>query len=136
MDIDNWREEFLVGIKSIDEQHKELFAQMDALTLALYKGQALQKVTELIKFLDEYTVFHFNHEEELMMKYTYPDMPKHIEQHEKFKSMLFSFKSEFNKSGFSHNLALRLEQEIIGWYKNHILVIDKKMSAYLEDKIQ
>ncbi len=135
MDINNWKEEFLVGIKSIDEQHKELFAQMDALTLALYKGQAVKKVSELIEFLDGYTVFHFDHEEELMTKYAYPDMPKHIEQHKKFKSMLFSFKSEFAKSGFSQNLALRLEKEIIGWYKNHILVVDKKMSGYLKEKI-
>jgi len=135
MDIENWKEEYLVGIESIDEQHKKLFARMDALTLALYKGQAVSEIEELVDFLDEYTVYHFNHEEDLMMKYRYPDMLKHIELHKKFKSILFSFKSEFNKRGPSHNLALRLEKEIIVWYKNHILIVDKKMSMYLNEKM-
>ena len=135
MDLDNWKEEYLVGIKSIDEQHRRLFAQMDALTLALYKGQAASAIEEMIDFLDEYTEEHFNHEEELMMKYRYPEMQKHKELHDKFRSILFSFKSEMSQSGPSHNLALRLEQEIIGWYKNHILGIDKKMSLHLKNKL-
>ena len=63
-----WKEEYKVGIDKIDEQHRQLFDKIEQLLEIAKSGDKRsnqQKCMEIIDFLVDYTVFHFNTEEAL-----------------------------------------------------------------------
>ena len=57
-----WRDEFLVGVAEIDEEHKELVASMNRLA-AKIKSEDPSGIDEILAFLEDYVRFHFDNEE-------------------------------------------------------------------------
>ena len=49
-----WREDLAVGVKSIDEQHQELFRRINSLLEACNLGKGREEVASVIAFLGEY----------------------------------------------------------------------------------
>ena len=69
-----WKEEYKVGIDKIDEQHRQLFDKIEQLLEIAKSGDKRsnqQKCMEIIDFLVDYTVFHFNTEEALQRERKY-----------------------------------------------------------------
>ena len=83
-----WDKSLAVGVKFIDEQHQELFRQVNALLEAILKNQGKEEVGKLLAFLGKYTVEHFGAEEKVMFQYKYPDLIKHTKQHADFIAAL------------------------------------------------
>lgn len=80
-----WDEQYSLGIKSIDDQHKELIniigTLSDLLTSAIEGQDIYDPMTEIITSLTNYTIYHFNYEEELFAKYGYEDAAAHTKEH-------------------------------------------------------
>jgi len=93
-----WKEEYSVGIKTVDEQHKELFARINKLFDEIPKGNK-DAVLEMLDFLQDYTIFHFNAEQDLMSRAKYPGLEEHKKQHEWFKEQIRSFQEEVQNKG-------------------------------------
>src|ERR1035438_882051 len=72
-----WKNEYVVGIGSIDAQHQGLFAIGRELYAAMTAGQGKSVLARILARLVQYTTVHFAHEERLMQLYHYPDFAKH-----------------------------------------------------------
>ena len=79
-----WTDNLAVGNKKIDDQHKELFRQINALYDACSRGEGKKSLSELVNFLENYVVEHFSSEEELMRKSNYPGYDVHKRSHQEF----------------------------------------------------
>lgn len=121
-----WRDEYSVGIDTIDSQHKILFEignkAFKALkddTISNYNGD----ITAILEELKNYTIFHFKTEEEYMISINYKMYLSHKIEHDNFIQKLNEL-SEIDNS--SNNLAhlQGLVKFIVKWIFDHILKSD------------
>ncbi len=58
----------ITGNKTIDSQHQELIDRIRQFVAACESGDSKIKAIKMLDYLDEYTNFHFQEEEELQRK--------------------------------------------------------------------
>ena len=78
-----WKDDYSVGIDSIDQQHKKLLSLINQLQTAVDYSTGEQFEREALDELVEYTKTHFTYEEGMMRDNDYPDFEAHKRQHEK-----------------------------------------------------
>lgn len=64
----------ITGNKTIDSQHQELIDRIRQFVAACESGDSKIKAIKMLDYLDEYTNFHFQEEEELQKKVSYPEI--------------------------------------------------------------
>ena len=95
MALIEWIADFSVGVKEIDNQHKQLVKMINELHQAMISGKGSKRVEDIISGLAEYTVYHFETEEKLFDKFDYPETDSHKQTHIDFVKKVSAFKSEF-----------------------------------------
>ncbi len=127
-----WSEELSVGIKSIDSEHKKLISMVNELNHLVLVGDRIAAAGTALSALVEYTVVHFQNEENLMKKFAYPDYEKHRDEHEKLKARVMEFQSRLSsgKAGFTIELIKFLHD----WLVNHIRGTDMAYRKFFIEK--
>ncbi len=126
----DWNDNFLIGIRECDIQHKKLVnmfnALHEAIRLNIEKKAIEEALYSLVKYFDE----HFKLEEELMEKGGYPEVEEHKEEHKNFKEKLNNMLQSYQEKG---NITLREMLKFFkNWWINHILIMDKKYGIFLK----
>ena len=85
-----WSKELEVGIGEIDEQHKWLVDLTNRLHDALEADADLEKTSEILESLMDYTMNHFIVEEDLFLRLGYPETDAHKAEHNKFTGQIMS----------------------------------------------
>jgi len=122
-----WRNEFLLGIEKIDEQHKKLF-QIASDIHALMKNKLVtdkyDQILILISELKDYTVFHFTSEEEYMKSIEYRKLFSHKVEHDDFIEKINNV--DLDKVDLDHQqYLLEILEFVVNWISVHILETDK-----------
>jgi len=128
----NWSQEFSVENRLIDEQHKMIFEYTNKLHDAIQRGKSKEIVDDLIIKLVDYSRNHFADEEMMMENSNYPDIGKHIAEHDEFIAKVTDYRNNFNLS--SMMTAIDILNFLKDWLTNHILVTDKKYAPYLKGR--
>lgn len=129
-----WSEELAVGYQKIDEQHQELIHRFNAFLEACNEHRGKEHLNELYKFLDSYVVLHFQEEERLMKRYSYPDFPAHHKEHQEFISRLAALEAELEKAGPTIGVLIHTNKALLYWLTTHIKLIDVALGRFLADK--
>jgi hemerythrin len=132
MALIEWKEEFSVGVATIDEQHKRLIALMNGLHDAMAAGAANTVMDKTLADLIDYTVYHFGTEEKLFAQYQYPQAAVHKNQHDDLTKTAKKLQSEF-KTGKTL-ITLETMHFLRSWLNDHILQVDKAAGKYLAGK--
>ena len=127
-----WSEDLSLGIKEIDDQHKELFRQMDIFINAINAGKGKDEVGEIIDFLENYVIEHFGMEEKKMLSLNYHNYPAHKSLHTTFMTSLWNIKQSYEKSGGTSMNVVLLNTQLNGWLKNHIANVDQDLGVFLK----
>lgn len=127
-----WKQEYSVGIDSIDQQHKKLLGLINQLQTAVDFSTGEQFEREALDQLLDYTKTHFSYEEELMEANGYPDFESHKAQHEKMITRVGEVLAEYEKDRDTamKNAVIYLKD----WLINHINGTDKAYSSFLIGK--
>ena len=127
-----WREEFSVGIASIDRQHQRMIELINQLEEGVRTHQESKTVRSVLSELVTYTTNHFRTEEALMKSYKYPGYAQHRVEHETLVDRVNDFRRKFESGTLTdaHDLASFL----MGWLESHILGTDKSYGPYLVEK--
>ena len=127
-----WKDEYSVGIESIDMQHRKLLSLINSLQTAVYFSTGEEFEHQALDELVDYTKTHFSYEEGLMEQNDYPDFEPHKAQHQqmiaKVEEVLAGY--EQDKDTAMRNAANFLKD----WLINHINGTDKQYSAFLIGK--
>ncbi len=127
-----WKDDYSVGIDSIDQQHKKLINLINQLQTAVDYSTGEQFEQEALDELVDYTKTHFTYEEGLMRDNDYPDFEPHKAQHEKMFKKVGEVLAEYEKD---HDTAMSNAAEYLkDWLINHINGTDKEYSSYLISK--
>lgn len=132
MAIYSWQDEYSIGIKEIDEQHKELVKMIDELYTAMVKRQDQQVLGDILARLVDYCNVHFAAEEALMQSHGYPYYRQHKEIHEKMSARVQALQKCF-KAGKT-DLTIPTSLFIKEWLDKHILGTDQKFATFLKTK--
>lgn len=134
MQCARWNDDYSLGIKQIDNQHKWLFGLMNKFCSALEKnpsrktslGRKTQEVDvqEIINGLKQYADDHFTLEEKYFEEFNYPKKLEHMAQHEVFRLKTHMLQEELDKG--NESVALETMQFISNWFVSHILSSDKE----------
>jgi len=127
-----WRESFSVGVKEIDNQHKELFIRVNHLLDACSKGKGKDEVTNVLDFLGSYVITHFKDEEALQLKHEYPDYGMHKELHSQFIQEVTELRTKLQTEGSTLALVLEINRKVIDWLVNHIGKYDKELGKFIQ----
>ncbi|MDA9983424.1 bacteriohemerythrin [Gammaproteobacteria bacterium] len=127
-----WKDSYSVGIKTIDEEHKNLLRLINNLQSAVryYTGEEFERraLAELI----EYTKVHFAREEDLMKKYGFPGYEEHKRQHVEMTARAQKMVSRYEQDalGAMDEISTFLRD----WLINHINGTDQQYSEFLISK--
>ncbi|WP_022851995.1 bacteriohemerythrin [Limisalsivibrio acetivorans] len=129
-----WSSELETGIKQFDDQHKKLISIINELYDGIQKGQDKKALEKTLNELVEYTVYHFDSEEEAFRKHGYPDAHTHRDVHESLKSKVMEFMENY-ESG-REVIGFNLLSFLQDWVKNHIIKVDKKYAPFLKSNMK
>ena len=134
MGIMEWKEEYSVGIKEIDQQHKVLFEMANKLYDAMKTGKGKGVLEELLKELVKYTMYHFSAEEALFSKYGFSKAEEHKKEHAELKTKVDKLLKDVDAGRTS--ITIDVFSFIKDWISVHILQKDKIYAAELADKVK
>lgn len=92
-----WREQMSVANTLIDNEHKYLIDQINALEIALNTKDNHDILVETLNHLVSYTKTHFDHEESIQRKIHYPQLDEHTLEHKKLMQNLYAIKKRLDK---------------------------------------
>ena len=126
-----WSRVLSIGVEEVDEDHRKLVTIFNILNHAVTEGEPADYLAAVLEELINCTVWHFSHEERLMLKYRYDDMADHKEEHRALIASAKALQQEILEKG------TRLADEHIAflerWLTEHILTADMRLGSFLAE---
>lgn len=124
-----WDNTLSVGIPEIDEDHRRLVDLFNILKRSALEGDPTTYIEAVMEELISCTVWHFKHEERLMLKYGYDGMQEHQSEHEE----LIASAKELQQKLLQEDTELSSEdiEFLEHWLTGHILGTDMDLGSYL-----
>lgn len=124
-----WGKILSVGVDEIDEDHRKLIHIFNILNHAVVKGESPEYLVATLEELINCTVWHFSHEERLMLKYRYPEIEEHKAEH---RELIESAKELQQKVLQSDKPVAEEHIEFLErWLTEHILTADGRLGSFL-----
>ena len=120
-----WQDSYCIGVEEIDRQHKELVLMISGLQATLAHGDINKEVGKALRFLVDYTKFHFADEEKFMQSINYEELPHHKELHKKLINEVVLVLVDLKKGKTLDPLAFI--DFLVNWLINHVRYEDKKI---------
>ncbi|WP_169304183.1 bacteriohemerythrin [Deferribacteres bacterium DY0037] len=127
-----WTKEMELGVKIFDDQHKKLVQMINDLYDTMQQNKGADALLKILNDLVEYTVYHFDNEEEMFAKYNYSRQKEHIKIHTDLKNTAVELREKIlaGEAVVGFNVIRFLED----WLMNHILGEDKKYAELFKSK--
>ena len=124
-----WTPAMATGVATVDEQHRELFRQINLIEDAMRHGQGKDLVETTLNFLADYALRHFAMEEQHMNETNCPVAAENKKAHDQFLAKFRELRGKLDASGGSTVLALEIHDFLGNWLVNHIHKIDCQMQT-------
>ena len=120
-------EKYILGLaKKLDEDITKLLDTNDNLSVTK------AAVFCAMDYLDEYTNFHFQAEEELQKKVSYTELAKHQEKHDEFKKSIQELYDFLNENeGPNEQFIEQVKINVVDWLFKHIKTFDRSVAEYI-----
>ena len=125
-----WSNDYSVGIRLIDNDHKDLVDTVNDLHDAVQAQQADEAVTRALAMLATYVQEHFAREEKLMADYGYPGLAAHKAQHAALHRKVHAIRLVHVGAPLRLDPA-RLLDFLRDWLVRHILQSDLQYVPYM-----
>lgn len=127
-----WREDYSVGIESIDNDHKRLLNLINQLQTAAHYQTGREFEREAFDALVDYTKHHFNREEVLLETHGFPGYSAHKAEHAQMIAKVDAMLEEYKSN--PQQTVEQAVQFLKNWLIGHINGTDKQYSQFLRDK--
>ncbi|MCK5649431.1 MAG: hemerythrin family protein [Gammaproteobacteria bacterium] len=128
-----WDQSLSVQVQEIDDDHRKLVDLFNILNHAVAEGDAKNYIEAVLEELICCTVWHFRHEERLMLKYGYEGLVEHRTEHQELIDSAKALQQKLlreNKTISGENIEF-LEY----WLTGHILGADMQLGTYLGEEM-
>ena len=124
-----WDEILSVGVDEIDEDHRKLVNIFNSLNHSVMAEESSDYLAATLAELINCTVWHFSHEERLMLKHRYEGIEEHKAEHRELIKSAKELQQEIlqaDKPVVDEHIEF-LER----WLTEHILTADLRLGSYL-----
>ncbi len=124
-----WDKILSVGVDEIDDDHRKLIHIFNILNHAIMDRESKEYLAATLEELVNCTVWHFSHEERLMLKYRYRELDEHKAEHQELIQSAKELQQTIVESDkpFAEEHIQFLER----WLTEHILTADGRLGTYL-----
>jgi len=128
-----WGHVLSVEVDEIDEDHRKLVKIFNILNHAVTEGESQEYLAAVLKELVNCTVWHFSHEERLMLKYGYDGIEEHKAAHQQLIDSALELQQKILQA--DKTMADDDIEFLERWLTEHILTDDMRLGAYLSQVI-
>lgn len=125
MTLIDWKDEFSLGVASVDHEHSELIALINTLYLAAESGCSQDEVVESLGEIYAQIAAHFALEEKFMRDNAYGAYAEHKTDHEALLDQLRDIMDRVEDDGRYDKD--RLSRELEQWFTNHFRTHDARL---------
>ena len=129
-----WNDSLITGIYMIDAQHKILINKVNKLESFIQNENSFDNLSILLDELLEYTIYHFEMEEELFNDSKYSEKDSHLKEHAAFSNYIKGFLDVKNRDNILE--AKNLLKYLNNWIVYHIKEVDMKYVPFLKEKME
>lgn len=124
-----WSNVLSVGVDEIDEDHRKLVKIFNVLNHSVMERESPEYLAAVLEELINCTVWHFSHEERLMLKHGYEGLADHKAQHQELIKSAKQLQQEILQADkpVAEEHVVFLER----WLTEHILTTDMRLGSYL-----
>lgn len=126
-----WDDSLSVDGGEIDEDHRRLVDLFNILSRSVEEGDATEYIDAVLEELISCTIWHFRHEERLMVRYQYDGIESHKAEHndliEGVRAMQVMLREE-NRLPTSEDF-----EYLADWLTSHIVGQDMRLGFYLAE---
>jgi hemerythrin-like metal-binding protein len=129
----NWSNEWKVGVRLFDSDHKRIFELINDLHESIVAGIDAARLNEALDVLDTHIAAHSKHEEDYFDNTGYPNASRHRGLHKAYSDAMANFRAEITHAATS---AQKVELLLIhkGWHLLHLQEEDKELGKFLTSK--
>jgi hemerythrin-like metal-binding protein len=125
----SWGRDLSVEVDEIDEDHRKLISIFNILNHAVTEGEPPEYLAAVLEELVNCTIWHFSHEERLMLKHGYEGLEEHKAIH---RELIKSVRKLENRILRADETLTDEDIEFLEvWLTEHILTEDMRLGAYL-----
>ncbi len=126
-----WDNSLSVQIDEIDDDHRKLVDLFNRLNHSVVDGDSIDYINAVLEELISCTVWHFRHEERLMIKHNYAGYIEHRDEHQDLIDSAVALQQKCIEEG---RLISAEEIEFLErWLTGHILGIDMDLGTFLAE---
>ncbi len=126
-----WSDVLSVGNDEIDEDHHRLIELFNMLNHSVSEGEDPEYLAAILDELINCTIWHFSHEERLMIKYGYEGLAEHRAEHQELIESVKALKQKILQAG--NQVPEEDLEDLEHWLTGHILATDMKLGSYLAE---
>lgn len=140
MEVLEWNDKTMgIGIKLIDDQHKELLKIMNQLETSIHENSQRRDILTIVDELIDYAAYHFITEEKMFDKIDYEEAEIHKKEHAEFVEKFDAIKNKISNDEFYlMKSAIEISDDIfnyiISWFIEHITGSDRRYVELLKGK--
>ena len=128
MPIIVWKDALSIGVKKIDDQHKELVDLLNLVYDHAILGDRDDIIYQSLLDVEKYVQYHFADEEETMLEFKYPDIEHHREEHRKLKNEVDMYIERYREGYITAEDISRFLQR---WLLVHIAGHDRAIGNHI-----
>ena len=95
--VQEWSDDYLIGIETIDAQHRTFFDATRRLYDDVLMSKGEEAIQESLMFLRNYAAEHFKDEDAFMKEHEYPRLANHRKLHAEFVARLDELSAQFDR---------------------------------------
>jgi len=124
-----WDTSLSVQIQEIDDDHRKLVELLNILNRSVTDGDAIDYIEAVIDELLSCSIWHFRHEERLMLKHGYEGLLEHKAEHQELIESL----TDLQQAVLQKTKILTSEdiEFLEHWLTGHIFGSDMEMASFL-----
>lgn len=122
MSLIEWKDEFSVGVASVDLEHRQMIDLINDLHSLVGDNASEEEVSTMLGEIFAQISAHFALEEKFMRETRYPHFPDHKGDHEKLLDELRDIMDRVEDDGRYDETAL--SDELREWFTNHFRTHD------------
>lgn len=129
----SWSDSLSVGVPEIDAEHQQFVARVNELNEAIVECRNKPTVERLLDLMLMEATHHFWHEQQLLIRWGYPDRAAHAIKHAQLTQQLDRIMKEFEQADVSFTWALKglyIKQLLV----DHLLQEDMKYRDFLRQR--
>ena len=129
MNLIEWRDDFSVGIESVDYEHRELIGLINKVLQQIEQGEKQEDTLEYLGILYNMISSHFALEEKIMSECKYDEYEEHKSDHDDLMDVLRDLMDEYedNTNIDTDSFAKRFSD----WFTIHFMTRDARMHRKL-----